>query len=173
MKTLVLIRHSKSSYFTDEHNDIDRPLNERGYKDAEMMCDVLKKEKLKIGKIISSPAVRAISTALIFAHGLKVNYENVAINKLLYQCGKEKILEVIKAQEDELNQMMIVGHNPDFEELLRYLVKEKIEKYPTTGIALVTFNVTKWNDINHQKGKLIKLLLPEQFRDDPANQNKK
>ena len=108
MKTLILLRHSKSLHFIEELADIHRPLNERGYKDAIMMSELLKKELIKIGLVITSPAIRAISTALVFAPPLKVKYEQVIINEQLYGLGKEKIIEVIKSQDDKINQFFFI-----------------------------------------------------------------
>jgi phosphohistidine phosphatase len=162
MKTLVLVRHAKSSH--DNGNDIERTLNERGQAEAEMMSLELNKEKLNIKKIISSPAIRAISTALVFAPRIAVKYENVIINKNLYECGEEAILKVIQSTDNHLDQIMLFGHNPDFGRLVNLLVPTKIDNFPTTAIAIITFNLQNWSEINYNKGKLLKLLIPEQYR---------
>lgn len=171
MKTVIFIRHSKSSHTIEALADIHRPLNDRGYKDAQLVADALKNQKLKPQVIISSPAVRAISTALVFAQHLQVKYTNVQINESLYESGKAKIISLIKSFNNKLDCIILVGHNPDFEDTINSLIKTKIEKYPTTGVAIIEFKITDWNDINQSKSNLTKLLLPSQFSVNSINNN--
>lgn len=112
MKTLYLVRHAKSDWNHDGLADIDRPLNARGYRDANTMSRLLKEKKIVPSLIISSPAIRAISTALIFSRNLGYNTSNLLIKPDLYDSTLKQYLNVIKQVDNHYQSIMLFGHNP-------------------------------------------------------------
>lgn len=135
MKALYLVRHAKSSKTIPELKDIDRPLAERGYNDAYLVAEDLKKKKIKPDLIITSPAVRAITTALIFAQQLKYPYREIKINKKIYSDNYKDVLDVIEKEKKNFEAIMLFGHNPAFEELVNYLSKQNIDQLSTSGVV--------------------------------------
>lgn len=133
MIKLYLVRHAKSSRAIPELKDIDRPLTEKGYADAHLITKELKRRKIKTDLIITSHAIRAISTALIFAQALKYPYRNILINEKIYSENFKDILAVIKEHALKYKSIMVFGHNPAFEELVNYLSVKKIDSFKTSG----------------------------------------
>lgn len=167
MKTLIIIRHAKSSHDIEFVDDINRQLNKRGLAEAELMSIQLAKKGFKVDRIISSPALRAISTALIFAPVIKAGYDKISIDSQLYLQGTSGILKVIKNQPHNCNCLLLTGHNPDLHNLVNMLSNTMIDNFPTTAIAIINIDINHWTDINQTKGNLNALLLPEQFRVEP------
>ena len=109
MKKIFLIRHAKSDWNNPEIKDIERPLNDRGYSNANQMS---KGFKTIPDLIVSSPAIRAISTALIFAGNLNYDPNKIQIRKELYETSVKDYLSVIHQLDDQYNTMMLFAHNP-------------------------------------------------------------
>ncbi len=159
MKSILVLRHAKSSWKHPELADHDRPLNKRGKRDAPLMGRLLKKEHLLPDNIISSTAIRARSTAEAIAKASGYKGE-IILNKSLYAAGPEDYLGVIHALSDEYVRVLIVGHNPGLEELLELLTGE-IHLMPTCSLAHVKFRVDKWSEIDDKiKGQAAKIWLP-------------
>src|SRR5688572_13126040 len=109
MKTLYLVRHAKSDWQHETLTDIDRPLNERGYKDAHLISLYLRSQHLKPGIIITSAAIRAMSTALIFARNLDYPAEKINVSTALYESGPAAYLDVIRKTSPEFAVVMLFG----------------------------------------------------------------
>lgn len=134
MKTLYLVRHAKSDWNNGELLDVDRPLNARGYRDAHFMSKLLKEKKLLPELIISSPAVRAISTALIFARNFNFKHSTIVIKDELYESSVNHYLQCITELDDKIKNVMIVGHNPLLTDLANTLTIT-VADMPTCSIA--------------------------------------
>ncbi len=173
MKKLILFRHAKSSWDDSTISDHDRPLAEKGIKTAPIMGKFAKKEKLIPDKIICSTAVRARQTLDLFIKtaGIKVETE---YNECIYSQDKTKIIKIIQSQEDALRSIMIVGHNPDLEELVEYFTGETFPypKFSTAGIAVLEFNVDSWKKVEEKKGKLVIFKSPKMLKN-VKNKNKR
>ena len=129
MKTLFLIRHAKSSWDDTTLPDKDRPLNDRGRRDAPKMGERLAKRNVKPDLILSSPAVRALRTAEIIAK--KLDYRRkIVVNEQLYAVGADDLLDVIHQLGDKVERVMLFGHNPELTELAHRLSGE-ITHMPT------------------------------------------
>lgn len=153
MKRLLLIRHAKSSWHDSDLSDIDRPINSRGKKDAPLMGKLLKKEyQAKPDAILSSPAKRALRTAKLIAREIDYPEDKIEIKNSLYASGMQAMLNVISYLDDSLNEVMLLGHNPDLTSLANYLSDEKIENIPTCGIYCVDFDVRSWKEVTNGKG---------------------
>jgi phosphohistidine phosphatase len=146
MKRLFLIRHAKSSWDDVALADQDRPLNERGRRDAPKIGGRLARREVKPDLILSSPALRALTTAKIIAGKLDYKRKHIVIDDRLYAAEADDLLEVIHALDDRLQCVMIVGHNPELSELAQRLCSE-ISHLPTGAVAEFGFALTSWSDI--------------------------
>ena len=161
MKTLFLVRHAKSDWNDFEFNDFERPLNQKGLRNAPLMAQRLKLLNITVEKILASPAIRAINTAQIFAEFL--DYPVQKINRVpeLYQADQKTFLKVITSLPKEINNVMIFGHNPTISEMIEYLADHKISKLPTTGVAMIAFDMEDWKMISKDSGELKMLDYPK------------
>ena len=165
MKTLYLVRHAKSDWADEDLSDIDRPLNKRGYRDAHFMSNLMREKKLILDLIITSPAIRAISTALIFCRNLDVNYSNVLINPNLYGTDVQQYKDVIAKIDNQHNSVMIFGHNAIISELANSLAKPFSENIATCGIVGVRplENCDEWKYFNENARKLLFYDFPKKY----------
>ena len=160
MKTLFLIRHAKSSWDNAALPDKERPLNDRGRRDAPKMGERLAKRDVKPDLILSSPAVRALSTAEIIAEKLDYRRKDIVVTERLYAAEVDDLLDVIRQLGDELKCVMLFGHNPEFTELAHRLSGE-IAHMPTCAIAEFTFDAKSWSGIDSIKPAQILLDYPK------------
>lgn len=162
-KLLLILRHAKSSWEFEELSDHDRPLNNRGRRDAPLMGRKLLKEQLVPQIIISSSAVRAHSTAKKVAKAC--GYEDeILIDPALYGSRYSDYLNVLTNQEDKHDIIMLVGHNPISEQLVEVLTGE-IVTMPTCAIACISLPITSWKQIIVKtKGQLLNLWRPKELK---------
>jgi phosphohistidine phosphatase len=156
MKNLFLIRHAKSDWTNPELKDIERCLNERGYSNANMMS---KKFNHPIDFIISSPAIRAISTALIFARNINYNTNNICIKKELYESTVQDYLSVIKSIDNSYKNVLLFAHNPIISDVAQRLTQSLPMEMPTCAIAGINFNGNEW--MKADSGKLFLFDYPK------------
>ncbi|MFA6058040.1 MAG: histidine phosphatase family protein [Taibaiella sp.] len=154
-RTLILIRHAKSDWGSMSLKDYDRPLNQRGKKDAhEMGRRLREKHNIIPDLIISSPAVRAASTAKLIAAEVGYDPEQIRWVEKLYHCPAEVFEEIITAGDiaDDIKTVFIVAHNPGISLFAHYAIPALIlEDMPTCGIVGLTFNATHWSDYANTK----------------------
>src|SRR5947209_1437243 len=141
MKSVLILRHGKSSWKHPELADHDRPLNKRGKHDSPLMGRLLKKKGLVPEIIVSSTATRARSTAEAVAKASGYRGE-IILNKSLYAAGPQAYLGVMHDLSDEYVRVLIIGHNPGLEELVEMLTGE-IHLMPTCSLAHVKLHVDK------------------------------
>jgi phosphohistidine phosphatase len=165
MKKLFLVRHAKSSRSIADLEDFDRPLNERGYSDAHMIGLHLKKETVGSLIIISSPAIRALSTALIFGREINYEPEKIIMRRDLYETDAYEYLKVIREQEDKYDSMIIVGHNPTITDVNEKLNGNFIGDVPTCAVSIFTIKTEKWSDILTAERVLSKFIIPADFKE--------
>lgn len=156
-RTLFIGRHAKSSWDFPGRNDIDRPLAERGLNNAYEMAKRMKKIGDRPEIFISSPANRALHTAVIFARELRMPFSRLQIDENLYMGGIETILDIISGVDNNTGSFMIFGHNPDFTSLANYFLKDQVSNIPTCGMVKLVFNANGWEDI--QKSNLVDSLF--------------
>lgn len=154
MKELILIRHAKSSWKDARLDDHDRTLNKRGERDAPFMAEVLKKRKVIPGLIVSSTAVRAFSTAKVFAKELDYKKDQIQLEKELYLAELEVLVEFVKRLPDEADTVLLFGHNPGITWLSNYFSSTNISNVPTCGICAIRFSLSHWNEVGAQQGDL-------------------
>lgn len=146
MKTLLILRHAKSSWKNSNLADHERPLNERGRRDAPRMGRWLKEQKLTPDLIISSSAERALATAEAVA--LASDYEGeISVTRQLYHAAPFAYLDAAKALGNDAERVMVVGHNPGLADLIAYLAGEST-RVPTATLAHVTLELDDWANLD-------------------------
>ncbi len=144
MRTLFLIRHAKSSWDNPGLRDFNRPLNERGLHDAPKMAQALAKKGLRPDLLVSSPAKRALSTALFFAKALGVEEESVVQEQDIYEAAPAEILRIISRLPDDARTVMLFGHNPTLTDVANRFSNDFIDNIPTCGIVQIESNADSW-----------------------------
>lgn len=164
MKTLILVRHAKSSWDNSGLSDIDRPLNERGKKDAPEMAERLKDKGLKIDQFVSSPAKRARKTAKIFAETYDVKKEDIKIVDDLYLATAEAFNETVASIKDKYDTVALFSHNPGITEFASSLTAVRIDNMPTCSVFAVSAEISDWKEFQAADKKFI-------FFDYPKNEH--
>jgi phosphohistidine phosphatase len=159
MKTILILRHAKSSWKHPELSDHDRPLNKRGLTEAPQMGKLMRKEGLLPDIVLSSTARRARDTAQMVAEMCAYAGE-IRLIPDLYRADVEDILGFLQNQDDSFSVVMVVGHNPDLEMLLSTLTGED-EALPPAALAQVEMPIQSWKELDPEKnGKLVNLWKP-------------
>ena len=154
MKTLLIVRHAKSSWDDPSLADFERPLNKRGNRDAPFMAKKIKEHNIQPDIILSSPAVRAFTTATIYAEALNFPEHQIAKRELIYDRGPKQILLMLNETDDKINTVMLFGHNPDLSTLTQFLCDFKFGNLPTCGTVCIDFDINSWANLGDEKGKL-------------------
>jgi phosphohistidine phosphatase len=160
MKTLILVRHAKSSWDDPSLDDRDRPLNGRGKKDAPAMGERLAKLGIEPELMVSSPAVRALTTAEIFAKALDFKRKKIMVDEQIYASSPAILLKRIHAIDDEVKCAMLFGHNPELSDLAHDF-SPQIDDLPTCAVVELHFDVKTWLQISRDTLKRIELHLPK------------
>jgi phosphohistidine phosphatase len=148
-KQLVLIRHAKSSWANPLQSDFERPLNDRGQRDAPMMGERLRKAGIIPDKIISSTAKRAVQTAKHIAKGIGYDHERIEWHEDLYHCVPAVFEEVIYAVDDAVETLFIVAHNPGISEFAAGLDPSKtVHDMPTCAVVGIEVDAKRWSDLS-------------------------
>ena len=155
MKTLTLVRHAKSSWKDTSLADRERPLNRRGQRDAPEMGRRIAKAGIRPSLIVSSPAVRAWTTAKIVAREIGYPLEFLQREDGLYLGSVNDILDVIVAQDTGFNNLMMFGHNPGFTDFANYLVPGITNNVPTAGVLCVNIDQEDWNLFEQPEAELV------------------
>lgn len=163
MKTLYLVRHAKSEWADEDLTDIDRPLNKRGYRDAHSMSKSMKEKKRLPDLIITSPAIRAISTALIFCRNFNLSYSDFVINPNLYATDVKHYIDCISQIDNKYKTIMLFGHNPIITDLANSLTSAFTQSFPTCGIVGIreSDDFKDWKNIKGKTGELILFDFPK------------
>ncbi len=149
LKTILIMRHAKSSWDDSSLRDYERPLNTRGKHDAPAMGIYLKKIGVVPDHIISSPAHRARQTVLLLSNALNLSRDAISWNEDLYYQGIEAYLKSIRGAPDSVNTILIAGHNPAVEHIITLFSADQIKKDITTAnIACFTTGVENWRGVD-------------------------
>ena len=128
MKTIYIARHAKSSWRNTQIIDVDRPLKSSGIIALQKIAERLKESEPELDAIYTSPAVRAAHTALIHARYLNFPENRIEIRNSIYRQGKEGIYELVKSVENNLNAIMVVGHDPSLTHFINDFLTIPLEK---------------------------------------------
>ena len=156
LKTLLLIRHAKSSWDDISQSDFERPLNERGKTDAPKMAARLRKRDIKIDAFISSPAKRAKKTAEYFIKEFGEKTDDIILVSALYDAGTNNFSDTVKDIDDKYKSAAVFSHNPGITAFANLLVeKVNIDNMPTCSIFAVKADVEKWKDFSKAKKEFL------------------
>jgi len=162
MKKLIIVRHAKSSWSDLLMADIDRPLNERGKRDAPFMAQKLSESIDGIDLFLVSPAKRAQKTAKkfyqVFSNAQWTNEENI------YEAYVDDLEDVIYSIPDDVNNVILFGHNPGLTMLVNKYYSHSLDNLPTCGIAIISFEGEKWNDFYPTNAQVVKIIYPKMFQ---------
>ncbi len=153
MKRITLLRHAKSSWDEPALADFDRPLNPRGRRDAPEMGRRLRSRGEVPDLIISSPALRAITTARMAAREMGLAEGNIIEEGSLYHASASRILAIVHSLESHAKHLMLIGHNPGFNDFANRLSEARIDNLPTAALFCVEFDVQDWSDIVPGEGR--------------------
>jgi phosphohistidine phosphatase len=144
MKTLLLIRHAKSSWAFPELKDFDRPLNKRGVRNCSEMAFRLLQNGVAIDAFVSSPAHRAIATARLFAASLGVGDNSIIPVPALYDAEVDVFPQVIRALNNRFKTVAIFAHNPAITDFANSLGLAVIDNFPTCGMLSLKVDTNDW-----------------------------
>lgn len=164
MKTLTLVRHAKSSWKDSSLADRDRPLNKRGERDAPVMARRIAAAGIRPSLIMSSPAVRAWRTATTVAREIGYPIEFLQRESGLYLASLREIQEVLAAQDEKFNSLMLIGHNPGLTTFANFLVPGLTDNLPTAGVVCVNINQDDWNLDDQPLADLVLFDYPKKKR---------
>jgi phosphohistidine phosphatase len=160
VKTLYICRHAKSSWADPGMRDFDRPLNQRGLKDAPDMAQRFVERLEPVDLLVSSPAERAITTAREYARTL-LRENRLVQEPRIYEASVPALLRIISNLPPDAHAVMLFGHNPGFTELVAHLSGQDIGNLPTSGIARVDVEVDDWDAVSRDTGRLVWLDYPK------------
>ena len=163
-KTLILVRHAKSSWDHPGLPDHDRPLNPRGRRDAPRMTRRLADRGIIPQRILTSSATRALTTAQVFAEGLGLPDDAVVIERSIYGADFDDVLEEVRALDDDLTCVMLVGHNPTFFALANGLTGSGIGHLPTCSVVTMRLDARRWRDARAGGFELVDFDFPKKNR---------
>lgn len=146
MKTLLTIRHAKSSWENAIVNDMERPLNERGRRDAPAMAQRLLKSGVRIDLFISSPAKRAKTTAELFVHEFGGKKEDILFVPDLYHAPAQTFRDVIVTLDNRFDTIALFSHNPGITAFVNTLTSVRVDNMPTCGIFAVKSEAASWDE---------------------------
>ncbi len=163
MKTLYFCRHAKSSWKDLQCDDIDRELNKRGKRDAPIMGERLFSAGVKPDCIVSSPAVRARKTAAYLAKKLGYPKKSIVVVDQIYAASIDTFFASVRAFDDNIERIIIVGHNPETTIFVNLLANCDIFNVPTCGVVAIQFDIDQWRDVQQGEGKLVFFDFPKKI----------
>ena len=163
MKQLLLIRHAKSSWANSGQDDFERPLNDRGKRDAPLMAEKLIEKNYRPDALISSTAVRALATATYFAEIMDFKKKDIIQVPELYHAPPKIFKEVIQALPDGLSTVAIFAHNPGITEMANELTNIQIDNLPTCGMFGVEADVKSWKSFLDAEKSFLFFYYPKAF----------
>lgn len=160
MKTLLLVRHAKSSWQEASLSDHDRPLNARGMRDAPRMGEYLARHYPAPEIIFSSTALRATTTAAIIADTFGAS-DRLVTRRQLYTFAARELLAFLRSVDNRYGYIMLAGHNPAITDLVNQLSAADIENVPTCGAAVLTVSYNDWSALDSSGAVLEAFVTPK------------
>jgi phosphohistidine phosphatase len=159
---MYVVRHAKSSWEHPLLIDFDRPLNERGLRDAPRMAKKFRKEGYKVDVWLSSPAKRAIETAFVFSEELGKKREDILQLPGLYHASAAGLLDHVRRYANGGRKLAIFGHNPGLTDFVNLMApKERIDNVPTTGVVVIKFEEDDFAKLKFGTGQIISFDYPK------------
>ena len=161
MKQIILVRHGKSSWAYDV-SDKDRPLKERGIRDAGLVSKKFAESKPSIDFAFSSPANRALHTSMIVLRNISFDVNNFQVKEALYDFSGKSVANFVESLDNRLQTVMIFGHNYAFTTLANTWGDQYIDNVPTSGLVHIKFNVDSWGKV--AKGTSETVIFPKHLK---------
>ena len=162
MKTLLIMRHAKSSWKDNDLKDRKRPLSNRGKRNAPQMGELIKEKELVPQLILSSDAVRSKQTAELVAKASGFTGDIKTLDEL-YMAEADEYIEAVRKVSDGLERVMIIGHNPGLESLIPMLT-DQVESLPTAAVAFLNLPIDSWKKLNKKThAELIEIWRPKEL----------
>jgi len=155
MKRLTLLRHAKSERDSPTGADFDRTLDDRGRADAARMGQKIRDLNLTFDLVLASPAQRVVETVEGVA-GLSPRFD-----PRIYEASTEALLGIVRSTDDQVGSLLLVGHNPGFEQLAARLTDTEVDKMPTAALAEIELPVDHWRDVGESGGQLVRFVRPK------------
>ncbi len=174
MKRLTLIRHAKSDWSDEGSRDVDRALNQRGWRAARVVGNWMAEHRLQFDLVLASPAVRVTETLDGLAQGYGRKLDAV-IDKRIYLASSVTLIEVLRDRGGSGGHVMMCGHNPGMEDLVLDLVPESDngawrgaveEKFPTASVAEIMLDIPEWSDLDARTGRIERFTRPRDLAPD-------
>ena len=163
MRTLYLLRHAKSSWKDETQADFERPLASRGRKACIIVAQLFQVKKIELDLIISSTAVRARETIDLVRQHAKLRTE-LRFDERVYEASTARLVEVVSQIDNDRKSVLLVGHNPGFEDL-NYELTGKSEQLPTAALVKIKLKTSKWSDPHEGKASLEWVVRPKEVED--------
>ena len=161
MKELLLVRHGKSSW-DYEVSDKDRPLKQRGIRDAHRVSRAIKDSLAPIDAVFSSPANRALHTCIIFLRELDIPFDKLRVTNALYDFSGESVMNFVQGFPPEYERVMIFGHNFAFTNVANQWGSERIDNVPTSGLVHLRTDDADW--VKMENAQTLQTLFPKELR---------
>lgn len=165
MLTLFLVRHAKSSWANPGQADFDRPLNDRGERNAPFMGKKLAEKGEKPGLLVSSTAKRAFSTAKLIAEELGYEKDNIVKREDLYHAAVKTWLKEVNSLDNKHKTIMMFGHNNGITEFANYLCNAGIDNMPTCAVVKIKFDFDQWEMVSKGNGDLVYFDFPKRYKE--------
>ena len=160
MKRLILMRHAKSSWDHDNLSDHQRPLNKRGRRDAPRMGTFVQEQGIEVDAIFCSTAKRTRETLTLFLDEYTFEREPNFVERF-YHADLRDYLELLAELPDDVESVMLIGHNPTMADALDFFCDE-VEKFPTAAVAYIAFDIERWLEISDEiEGELLGYWIPK------------
>ncbi len=164
VKTLYIVRHAKSSWDDFELSDHDRPLLPIGVKKTKKIVSFLVSKELEPDLLISSSAVRAYETAKLIAEGIGYDSDKIVKSKALYHAGVDEIYDELFSVDNNVDSVMLFGHNPTLTYFANIFIRREIDNLPTSGVVSVEFKTNSWEMIANAKFKVNFVVFPRMIK---------
>lgn len=156
MKTLYVVRHAKSSWLDIATVDFDRPLNERGMRDAPEMVKRVLKRRRDIDLFVSSPAKRAAETCKIFCNGYEADVSKIVYIDKLYHASMSTFYETVREFDDRYQNIALFSHNPGITDFVDSLCENvRVDNMPTCAVFAVETDIRSWSQFTEHKNEYI------------------
>lgn len=162
MKKLIFVRHGKAEDEAFGSSDFERSLTTAGKKISKQMARLFIKKEDCSALYVSSPAFRALETAMIFAGECGSDYDSIVLKSSLYfKTDLRKVTGILSETDEDINAVIMFGHNPSFSDLADKFCKDGCDFMPKSSVVCISFDVNNWQSIKPGEGKLEYFLKPE------------
>ena len=163
-KQLFICRHAKSDWGDAGLRDFDRPLNKRGQSNAPEMAQRLIKQNIYPELVVSSPALRALTTAKHYAQAWQIPADAIQLEREIYEANVSSLLALINGFDNQYQKIAVFGHNPGFTDLVNYF-DGHIYNLPTSGVVILEFPFDSWAELSANTGKVLLFDYPKSIDD--------